>query len=65
MEKDTKEISDAVYESDLSQASIHHWYDEFKSGRKSAELMGRPGTPTTVLTKQSTLAQPWYSTIFI
>ncbi len=27
------------------------WYNGFKSDRKSAELMGVPGTPTTMLTK--------------
>ncbi len=38
---------------------------ELKSGRKSMELMGRPDAPMTVLTKQSSLAQPRLSTILI
>ncbi len=34
-------------------ASVYHWYNKFKRGWKSVELMGGPGAPTTVLTKQT------------
>ncbi len=34
------------------QASVYRWYNEFKSGRKSTELMSGPGTPTMGLTKK-------------
>ncbi len=46
-----KEMSDAAYTKlATSQGCIYHRY-EFKSGRKSAELMDRPGAPMTVLTE--------------
>ncbi len=44
---------DAAYnESAMSQASAYHWYNKFKSSRKNAELMGRPGAPIKALTEQ-------------
>ncbi len=50
---------DAAYdESVMSQASVYRSYNETKRSRKSANLMSRPGAPTTVLTKrESTLVQ--------
>ncbi len=43
-----KEMLDAAYnKSAMLQASVHRWYNKFKSGRKSVELMGGPDTPTT------------------
>ncbi len=45
-----KEMSDAEYESTMSQASIYQWYNKFKNGR-CVELTSWPGTPTTVLTE--------------
>ncbi len=50
---ETKEMLDAACNESVSQASIYRWYYEFKSGRKSEELIGEPGTPTAVLTKQT------------
>ncbi len=49
-----KEMLDAAYnESDISQASIYRWFNEFKSSSNSLELMGGLGTPTTVLAEQT------------
>ncbi len=46
MDTEMKEMLDAVCKkSVVSQASIYHRHNEFKSGRKSAKLMGEPGTP--------------------
>ncbi len=45
-------LNAACNHSPMSQASVYYWYNELKSDRKSAELMGRPGAPTTVLTEQ-------------
>ncbi len=56
MVTEMKEILDTVY-NESTLARVYHCYNEFKSGRKSAELMGGSDTPTTALTKQSTLAQ--------
>ncbi len=42
----------------MSQASVYRWYNDFKSSRKSAELVVGPDVLTTVLTEQSTRAQP-------
>ncbi len=54
MVREMKEMLDAVYsESAMSQGSVYRWYNKFKSCRKSAEFIGEPDTPTTVLTKQS------------
>ncbi len=51
---EAKEMLHAAYcESGMSQASVYHWYNEFKSDRKSVKLIGGPGRPTTVLTKQT------------
>ncbi len=50
-----KEILDAAYESAMSHASVYCWYKDFKSSRKSVELMGEPSAFMTVLTEQSTL----------
>ncbi len=47
-------------ESAMSQASIYRWY-EFKTSRKSAELMSRPSAPRTVLTEQTILNVPHLS----
>ncbi len=47
-----KEMLDSAYsESVVSLTSVYRCYNELKSGRKSVELMGGPGTPTTLLTK--------------
>ncbi len=59
-------IGAAYNESAMSQASIYHWYNKFKSGRKGAESMGGPGAPAAVLTEQIiNMAQPWSSMILI
>ncbi len=45
---------DADYnESAVTQAGLYLWYSEFISGKKSVELMGQLGAPTTALTKQT------------
>ncbi len=50
-------ILDAAYnKSIMSQASVYHWYNKLKSGRKSAVLTGGPDTPRTALTEQLTIA---------
>ncbi len=38
-------------ESAMSRTFVYHWYEEFKSSKKSAELMGGPGATMTVLTE--------------
>ncbi len=46
-----KEMLDAGYnELVMLQASIYHWYNEFKNGR-CEELMGRRSTPWRGLNK--------------
>ncbi len=46
-----KEMLKAAYnKSTMSQASVYHWYNVFKSGRKSVELMDGPEVHMTVLT---------------
>ncbi len=48
-----KKMLDAAYnESAMPQATIYHWY-EFRSSRKSAELINGSDASTTALTEQT------------
>ncbi len=47
---ETKEMLDVAYnESAMSEPSIYHRYNEFKSSRKNVEWMSRLSAPTVVL----------------
>ncbi len=57
MVTEMKKILDAAHKSAMSQASVYHRYNEFKSGGR-VRNMSRLVAPMTVLTEQSTLAHP-------
>ncbi len=53
MVTEMKKMLEAAYnDSAMSQTSVYHWPNMFKSGRKRGELMDGPGASMTVLTEQ-------------